>query len=102
MSIIVKNYSKTKVYSINQYLNTKIKDFKLKLAKDFELNIDNIKLEHYNRVLEDDKIMDDYIMEENSNSDNNNFIVIINSNEYDIGKMNKYLLFGIFLMLSMS
>ena len=101
MSIIVKNYDKTKVYNINQYLNTKIKDFKLKLAKDFELNIDNIKLYHYNRVLEDDKLMDDYIMEENSNN-NNNFIVIINSNKYDISKMNKYLLFGIFLMLSTS
>ena len=98
MSIIVKNYSETKRYSLTKHLNLKVKDFKKQLANDFNLNIDEIQLEHYNRKLDDNKLLDHYILEENNK--NKNFIIFINSETYDLYKINKYLLFSILFMLS--
>lgn len=97
MDIIVKNYSETKIYNIEEYLHVSVEDFKKKIASDFNLDINNIQLEHYNRTLNDDKIMDHYINDEKEDQDH--FIVFINSNNYDIAKINRYLIIGILFML---
>tara|TARA_B100000575_G_C23101800_1_gene635688 strand:+ start:1211 stop:1516 length:306 start_codon:yes stop_codon:yes gene_type:complete len=98
MDIIVKNYSNTKIYNIEENLHVSVEDFKKKIASDFNLDINDIKLQHYNRILENDKIMDHYINDEKE--DKEHFIIFINSNSYDIAKINRYLIFGILFMLS--
>jgi len=98
MDIIVKNYSDTKIYNIEDYLHVNVEDFKKKVASDFNLNINEITLQHYNRILDDNKIMDHYINDEKD--DKEHFIVFINSDSYDIAKINRYLVFSILFMLS--
>ena len=98
MDIIVKNYRNTKIYNIEDYLHVNVEDFKKKVASDFNLNINEITLQHYNRILDDNKIMDHYINDEKD--DKEHFIVFINSDSYDIAKINRYLVFSILFMLS--